>query len=110
MIPGFTQWVKDPAESCSVSHRCGSDPVLLWLWRRSAAAAPIRSLAWGLPYGADAAARREREKKERRKERKGKEKLISGEKKRISVKFPYREKSSKSSSFQSGKAHTVTRG
>ena len=24
-----------------VSHRCGSDPALLWLWHRLAAAAPI---------------------------------------------------------------------
>ena len=35
-IPGLAQWVKDPA--------------LLWLWLRSAAASPIRSLAWELPY------------------------------------------------------------
>ena len=33
--PGLTQWVKDP--------------VLLWLWWRSAAVAPIRFLAWELP-------------------------------------------------------------
>ena len=35
--------------SCGVSHRCGLDPVLLW--HRLAAVAPIRSLAWELPYG-----------------------------------------------------------
>ena len=35
LIPGLTQWVKDP--------------VLLWLWRRLAAVAPIRLLAWELP-------------------------------------------------------------
>ena len=35
-IPGLIQWVKDPA--------------LLWLWRRLAATAPIRLLAWELPY------------------------------------------------------------
>ena len=40
-IPGLTQWVEDPA--------------LLWLWRRLAAAAPIRPLAWELPYAACAA-------------------------------------------------------
>ena len=33
-IPGPAQWVKDP--------------VLLWLWRRRVAAAPIRPLAWEL--------------------------------------------------------------
>ena len=32
--------------SCAVGHRCGSDPVMLWLWRRLGATAPIRPLAW----------------------------------------------------------------
>ena len=32
--------------SCDVSHRCGSNLVLLWLWCRLAAIAPIRPLAW----------------------------------------------------------------
>ena len=27
--------------SCGIGHRCGLDPVLLWLWCRLAAAAPI---------------------------------------------------------------------
>ena len=31
-------------------HRHGSDPVLLWLWRRLAAAAPIPFLARESPY------------------------------------------------------------
>ena len=35
--------------SCGVGHRCGSDPELLWLWRRPAAIAPIRPLAWEPP-------------------------------------------------------------
>ena len=35
--------------SC-VRHRHGSDPALLWLWYRLAAAALIRPLAWELPY------------------------------------------------------------
>ena len=34
LIPGLTQWVKDPALSCGVGHRHGSDPLLLWLWCR----------------------------------------------------------------------------
>ena len=52
-IPGLTQWVKGSrnAVSCGVAHRCGSDPALLWLWHRPAATAPIRPLAWELPYG-----------------------------------------------------------
>ena len=40
-IPGLAQWVKDPA--------------LLWLWRRPAATAPIRPLAWEPPYATGAA-------------------------------------------------------
>ena len=31
--------------SCGVGLRCGSDLVLLWLWYRPAAAAPIQPLA-----------------------------------------------------------------
>ena len=30
------------ALSCGVGHRCGSDPILLWLWRRPVATAPIQ--------------------------------------------------------------------
>ena len=40
-IPGLAQWVKDP--------------LLLWLWWRPAAAAPIQPLAWELPYTTGAA-------------------------------------------------------
>ena len=38
--------------SCSVGHRRGWDPVLLWLWRRLAAVALIRPrfLAWDPSY------------------------------------------------------------
>ena len=43
-IPGPTQWVKDL--------------VLLWLWCRSAAIAPVRLLAWKLPYAVGAALKR----------------------------------------------------
>ena len=34
---------------CGVGHRCGLDPVLLWLWYRSAAVALIGPLAWEPP-------------------------------------------------------------
>ena len=36
--------------SYGVGCRHGSDSTLLWLWCRPAAAAPIRPLAWELPY------------------------------------------------------------
>ena len=41
MIPGLTQWVKDPA--------------LLWLWCRPAATALIQPLAWESPHAVGAA-------------------------------------------------------
>ena len=43
LIPVFAQWVKDLAVtvSCGVVRRHGSDPALLWLWCRPAAAAQI---------------------------------------------------------------------
>ena len=36
--------------SCGVGRRRGSDPALLWLWRRLAAMTPIRPLAGEPPY------------------------------------------------------------
>ena len=36
--------------SCGVGRRCGLDPMLLWMWCRPAAAAPIQCLAWETPY------------------------------------------------------------
>ena len=41
--------------SCGVGCRSGSDPALLWLWRRLVAMAPIRPLAWEPPYAVEAA-------------------------------------------------------
>ena len=49
------------AMSYGVAGRWGSDPALLWLWCRSEATAPIRSLAWELPYAAGVALKKERE-------------------------------------------------
>ena len=46
-----------------VGHRCGSDLVLLWLWCRLAATAPIRPLVWEPPYAAGAALKRQKKKK-----------------------------------------------
>ena len=49
--------------SCGVGRRCGSDLALLWLWRRLAATAPIRPLAWDPPYDVVAALKRQKKKK-----------------------------------------------
>ena len=48
--------------SCGVGHRHGSDLVLLWLWCRLAAAAPIGPLAWEPPYAAGTALKRPKKK------------------------------------------------
>ena len=64
-IPGLAQWVKDNgiAMNCGVGHRHGSDPVLLWLWCRLAAVAPIQPLAWELPYATGVAIKRKNKKR-----------------------------------------------
>ena len=43
------------AMSCGEGCRRSSDPVLLWLWCRPVATAPIGPLAWEPPYAAGAA-------------------------------------------------------
>ena len=74
LIPGLTHCVKDQAlpVSCGVGHICSSEPVLLrlWLWRRPAAVAPIRPLAWEPPYAAHAALKSKKKKKKKRKKEK----------------------------------------
>ena len=52
--------------SCGVGHRRSSDPALLWLWCRPAAAAPIPPLAWELPYAAGAALKSKKKKKKKK--------------------------------------------
>ena len=54
--------------SCGVGCRHGSDPALLWLWGRLAAAAPIGPLAWEPPYATNVALKKTKKKKERKKE------------------------------------------
>ncbi|MFX3722985.1 hypothetical protein ACJBPS_10480, partial [Streptococcus suis] len=46
-----------------VAHRRGSDLALPWLWCRPEATAMIRTLAWELPYAADVALKRQKERK-----------------------------------------------
>ena len=44
---------------CGVGCRCGSGPVLLWLWCRLAAAATVQPLAQEVLYAAGLAIRRQ---------------------------------------------------
>ena len=46
--------------------RHGSDPVLLWLWRRLVATALIRPLAWEPPYAVGAAQEKTKNKTKQR--------------------------------------------
>ena len=52
--------------SFGVGRRCGSDPLLLWLWHRPVATALIRPLAWEAPYAAGAALKRPKKKKKKK--------------------------------------------
>jgi len=55
------------ARSCGVGCRHGSDLMLLWPQHRPAATAPIRPLAWKLPYAASVALKRKKRKKKKKK-------------------------------------------
>ena len=50
-------------------RRHGSDPALLWLWRRAAATAPIRPLAWEPPYALGVALEKAKGQKKKKKKR-----------------------------------------
>ena len=68
------------AMTCGIGHRCGSDPALLWLWRRQAAPAPTRPLAWKPLYAVGMALK---DKKERKKEKKKSKQTIKNEYQRL---------------------------
>ena len=60
-VPIVAQWLTNPTWNCEavglipgLAQRV-KDPVLLWLWCRLVATAPIRPLAWECPYAAGAA-------------------------------------------------------
>ena len=53
--------------SCGVGCRRGSDPALLWLWRRPAATAPIRPLAWESPHAVGNGPRKGKKTKKKKK-------------------------------------------
>ena len=56
------------AMSSDVGCRHGrSDPVLQWLWDKPAAAAPILSLAWELPYASSVSLKKQKKKKKKKK-------------------------------------------
>ena len=52
-----------------VGCRCSSDPTLLWLWRRLAATAPTRPLAWELPCAMGTALEKTESQKKKKKKR-----------------------------------------
>ena len=62
--------------SGGVGCRRGSDPVLLGLWHRPAATAPIGPLAWETPYAAGAALEKAKRQKKKKEKEKKKERLI----------------------------------
>ena len=65
--------------SCGIGHRWGLDPVLLWLWCRLPAAAPIQPLAWEAPYAASEALKiKHKIKKKREEEEELKSTYING--------------------------------
>ena len=53
--------------SCGVGFRRGSDPKLLWLWRRLGATAPTGPLAWESPYAVGAVLEKAKRPKKRQK-------------------------------------------
>ena len=60
--------------SCGVGRRGGSNPALLWLWRRQAATAQIRPLAWEPRYAEGAAQEKAKKTKKPTKKKKKQEK------------------------------------
>ena len=50
---------------------------LLWLWRRPAATAPMRLLAWEPPHAVDAALKGQKDQKKKKKKKKTKKKKKS---------------------------------
>ena len=55
------------AVSGSVVHRCCSDPELLWLQYKTAAAALIQPLAWELPYAVECSPKKQKKIKNKKK-------------------------------------------
>ena len=75
-LVSLSEWGSGVVMSYGIDYRLSSDPVLLWLWCRPAAAAPIGPTAWEPPYSAGAALKKKD--KQKRKERKQQEECIQG--------------------------------
>ena len=58
-------------------HRCGSDPVLLWLWCRPAATALIQTLASEPPYVPRMALKKKKKRKKKKKTQQKQDKNLS---------------------------------
>ena len=54
--------------NCGIGRKCGPDPVLLWLWCRPAAAAPIQPVACEPPYAVGMALKRKKKKQNQKAE------------------------------------------
>ena len=64
--------------SFGVGQKRRSDPALLWLWRRPAAVAPIRPLAWEPPNALGATLKGQKKKNLIRKNNKNLNNFLSG--------------------------------
>ena len=63
LMLGLSQWVKDqvlPRTELQGRLQIHLGPLLLWLWCRPAAVAPVRPLGWELPYVTGAAIKRKK--------------------------------------------------
>ena len=67
-IPGLAKWVKNPHELWC-RGQTGLNPTLLWLWCRSAAAAPIQPLALEFLYAMGTALKKKKNKKKTNKKK-----------------------------------------
>ena len=67
--------------SCGVGHRHNLDPVLLWLWSRPVATAPIQPLTWEPPYAVGAALKRQNKTKQKNKRENKSTVTLNGQKK-----------------------------